>query len=66
MRCSRCHNLMVEETFADMKSGAVSFKGWRCLICGDIVDPLIGQHRASRPQPTHTRAHSKKIVLAIR
>lgn len=22
-----------------------SYKGWRCLYCGDIVDPLILQHR---------------------
>ena len=22
-----------------------SYKGWRCLYCGDIIDPLILQHR---------------------
>jgi hypothetical protein len=28
-------------------SGELDFKGWRCLNCGDIVDPVIVRHHLS-------------------
>jgi hypothetical protein len=58
MGCPRCHNLMVEETFVDLQvSPSVSFfTGWRCMICGEILDPIILQNRTRHPEPQYGRA----------
>jgi hypothetical protein len=50
MKCFPCQNLAVQEIFVDYGSGigAMSFLGYRCLICGDVNDATIMQHRASR------------------
>jgi|CXWL01.1.fsa_nt_gi hypothetical protein len=50
MRCQRCQGLMVREQIghplAEWAGGDGS--GWRCVICGDIIDPVIIAHRVSR------------------
>lgn len=48
MECLRCHGLMVVDAFEDLKANpfAMSFHGWRCICCGDILDPVILAHRA--------------------
>jgi hypothetical protein len=37
---------MVSDRFMDLLnvSGEIDFKGWRCLNCGDITDPVIVRH----------------------
>lgn len=47
MKCGRCEGRMVQDHFIDMHddTGVMNFQGWRCLNCGEIVDPVIGQHR---------------------
>jgi hypothetical protein len=62
MGCPRCDNLMVEETFVDIDADThpPSFRGWRCVLCGAIVDPLILQHQADRPEPLLHQARTKK------
>lgn len=45
--CSRCDGLMVFERFtqeANRHQTAV-FWGWRCVLCGDIVDKTILKNR---------------------
>jgi len=56
--CPRCHNPMVEETFVDRETSpsVSSFTGWRCLICGEILDPLILEHRRAQREPMIGRA----------
>ncbi len=51
MDCLRCHGMMVEERFEDLRGDPhnVSFHGWRCVCCGNIVDPVIIKHRTARP-----------------
>jgi len=58
MGCPRCHNLMVEETFVDRETSpsVSSFTGWRCLICGEILDPIILEHRRAQREPMIGRA----------
>ena len=43
MPCPRCRGLMVPDQFGDMQydGGYCSFQGWRCLCCGNILDPVI-------------------------
>lgn len=47
MRCARCKGLMVPDHFFDLldDSGQMTFRGWRCLCCGNIIDPLIEVNR---------------------
>ena len=46
MKCHRCHGLMVVDYFIDIaNSGHLWLCGWRCVSCGDVVDPEIMQHR---------------------
>lgn len=48
---------MARENFLDLNddTGAMAFAGWRCMICGEILDAVIMSNRASRPAPLHNR-----------
>ena len=50
MKCTRCHGLMVEDHLLDVKEslGPMWIKTWRCVACGNIVDPLILKHRSAQ------------------
>ena len=70
MECTRCDGLMVADNLIDMQESSIAMwmKGWRCVSCGNIVDPLIQRHRmiqqagalrllgteAAVPRPRHT------------
>ena len=47
MECARCDGLMVADSLIDIQESSIPMwmKGWRCVSCGNIVDPLIQQHR---------------------
>ncbi len=47
MNCCRCQGLMVEDNLLDMEDtyGHLWIRGWRCLCCGDVIDPVIIRHR---------------------
>jgi len=45
MHCQRCNGLMAFEKYFGPND---SFFGWRCLMCGDILDPVILLHRLSQ------------------
>jgi hypothetical protein len=47
MQCTKCDGLMVRDNLIDIKESSIAMwmKGWRCVSCGNIVDPLIQQHR---------------------
>jgi hypothetical protein len=45
MRCQRCGGAMTYEKFY---GNCEEFFGWRCVICGDIVDPVILENRSHR------------------
>jgi DNA-directed RNA polymerase subunit RPC12/RpoP len=42
VRCPRCDGAMVFERFQDMLT---LFYSWRCLNCGEIVDPVVAKNR---------------------
>ena len=49
MRCVRCCGLMVKDQFYDMRDGGgLSFYGWRCVCCGNVLDPLIVRNQRGR------------------
>lgn len=49
MRCQRCQGYMISDHFMDLLnvSGEIDFIGWRCLNCGDIINPAIARHHQS-------------------
>ena len=67
MGCPRCHNLMVEETFVDVETSPSvwSFTGWRCVSCGEILDPIILQNRTLHPEPQGGRTQLNKGGLEV-
>jgi len=42
MRCHRCKGIMSYEIFYGPHE---HFWGWRCLRCGEIIDPVILENR---------------------
>jgi len=47
MECLRCGGLMIKERFRDFLEDMkqLEFKGFRCLVCGEILDHKILKHR---------------------
>lgn len=48
MKCPRCKGLMLEDWFQDIQdeAGKMSFEGYRCLACGEVVDAVILKNRS--------------------
>lgn len=47
MNCIRCQGLMVEDHFVDLlgTAGLTWMKGWHCVNCGHVTDPLVEANR---------------------
>lgn len=60
MKCTRCCGLMVADDLLDLKESCLPMwmRALRCIICGNIEDPLIHYHRAVR------QARPTKVVRA--
>ena len=41
-RCHRCRGIMLYDKFYGHQE---QFWGWKCVICGEIVDPVILENR---------------------
>ena len=50
MGCRRCQGLMVPDLIDDLPEewGLRGVSAWRCVVCGDIIDPVIVANRESR------------------
>jgi hypothetical protein len=58
MRCQRCQGCMINDQFMDILNGTgeMDFRGWRCMNCGAITDPVIVRHHQSAASiPTKSR-----------
>jgi hypothetical protein len=38
---------MVSDVFEDLGDTFITFSGWRCISCGEILDPVIESNRAT-------------------
>ena len=45
MRCHRCSSVMVYERFYTVDE---HFSGWRCVLCGGIIDQVILENRRAK------------------
>ncbi len=50
MNCPKCHGLMVNDRVYDAEEAVFNLSIWRCLNCGETVDPLILQNRLKQEQ----------------
>ena len=50
MNCPKCHGLMVNDRVYDTEEAVFNLSIWRCLNCGETVDPLILQNRLKQEQ----------------
>lgn len=46
MKCHRCGSIMVYESFYGLNE---QFSGWRCILCGEIIDQVILENRQTGP-----------------
>jgi hypothetical protein len=70
MTCERCHGLMVSERICDPQgmSSDLCVDGYRCLLCGNIVDATILENRRHSTGTIETRTvsdpHMSRLVAA--
>jgi hypothetical protein len=64
MFCQRCRGLMVRDRFMDFwdEGGQMYFSGWRCVVCGEIVDSVILANRTSPPVLRKKHARHRMIL----
>ncbi len=57
MMCKRCQGLMVSVTLEDSEGTVMREPtvGWRCLLCGEVVDPTITDNRNAPLKPPHRK-----------
>lgn len=65
--CVRCGGLMVVEYYIDLQddTGQIGLTAWRCMSCGEVIDPVILQNRG-RPAPnliygTKQRKYAQRV-----
>ncbi len=59
MECSRCGGFMVQEEFFGLQEEAfpVTSLGWRCVMCGEVVDSVIAANRGIAAGRTNKARH---------
>ena len=47
MTCTRCQGCMTKDHFIDLMESSESMwmAGWRCLNCGNVLDPVTERNR---------------------
>ena len=70
MQCQRCQGTMVVDYFVDLEeSGELWMSGWRCLMCGNVVDPTILNHQRAQKKRRElveaTKSHSDRNVAPV-
>jgi hypothetical protein len=48
MRCPRCKGIMAQQKFYGLGE---FFWGWKCMCCGEIIDPVILENRDESLKP---------------
>ncbi len=65
MNCLRCNSPMFREHYDDqLATHGQEFAAMHCLMCGDIVDPVILANRRNRVEPRVERARLA-VVTAV-
>jgi hypothetical protein len=57
MKCLRCNGVMIHDKFYGPHE---HFWGWKCVICGEIVDHVILENRQSPRTDRQTNTRNRK------
>jgi hypothetical protein len=62
--CVRCGGLLVSEACVDLldETGEIRFLAWRCVCCGNLIDPVIARNRGYPPVPRRSRVRRSSPV----
>src|SRR4030043_1126367 len=63
MNCRRCGGRMIFEKFYDVNS---VFFGWHCLLCGEILDPVILLHRLTQDADLRIPEEEEELMLMVK
>jgi hypothetical protein len=65
MSCHRCHGFMCPVDLLDRVSGSGddSFRAWRCVACGEIIDLVIVRNRNCASDQRFVRRQKKPRQL---
>ena len=55
MRCPRCQGFMIATQLNEL-CFSHTVDGWRCLLCGESIDPVIEVNRTGHAFPVQSRA----------
>ena len=60
--CIRCNGMLIPESLFDLLDNSGEMRRWayRCIQCGDVVDPLIIQHRTCEELPSPQNVHRRR------
>lgn len=63
MQCQRCRGLMVVEQFLVLgdATGHLWLRAWRCVNCGEVIEPGIARHRRSQ-RSRRGRSHEQRLT----
>ena len=63
MKCTRCHGSLVPEYAYDLaNSGSISASLWKCVQCGDRIDPIILANRARQADARRLVSQAETIA----
>lgn len=62
MTCRRCQGHMEPITLKDVDDPTSRLPGWRCLLCGEMMDPGIAANRHGHQDPIKNRARPPGTV----
>jgi len=69
MECGKCGGTMTPDYMLDLRddTGTFGFEPWRCMLCGEVTDPIIlanrealGLQRDPTPKPKKPRKKSRQ------
>ncbi len=66
-RCERCQGLMVQDQSLDLLGTGDDFSVWiwRCISCGNIVDPVILRNRRAKQASLCAREMAKQLFAVM-
>lgn len=67
MTCERCDGLMVGEQICDLQetNGEICANGYRCLLCGNIIDATILNNRKRSTEAREPLTASSPLMTKL-
>lgn len=64
MTCTRCQGRMEKDHFIDLLESAESLwmAGWRCLNCGNVLDPVMERNRLRQQLVAVVQPHESQSI----